>query len=453
MPFFGLVQPKCDHCGYRCGEMFHQGWRHSDYPGFVFGRKKCLVEYVRAHPKEIAILNLKTNMKSKTEYTQIEADAIKELLRKKSLASRYEQKAIRGIIRNKYQFYISDFVRSNRGFNQSDFDRLIKIGRIKIVDHQNPVLKRKNISTRSKPSINKISPKPVKPDFPILKSNQNNITWEISQSASDSILAEGIEILRSTNKQSFEEIQSKGYGNYLISNSDEPFYIGEAKNLNRRLKQHSRERTSTFYKNYLKKLGASAFLEINDFDIQILENKIGRKEIEEFGIVNIPTILNKFQKGKRERFSGNASKETWIKVQDYSGQLLAGGEQALLMLDPIPWFEANIPNNAGLYHVEHGDNGLIYIGESSNIKERYDTHSGTTYFSALRRHIGTDVLEFELHVRNGKKRYFAESEDKEINKYLHNCKIKAMKVNFGRFELEEYLIRKYRPLLNRKENK
>ena len=87
------------------------------------------------------------------------------------------------------------------------------------------------------------------------------------------------------------------------------------------------------------------------------------------------------------------------------------------------------------------------------IKERYNSHSGVTYFSALRRHIGTDVLEFELQARNGKKRYFAESEDKEINIYLHNCKIKAMKVNFGRFELEEYLIRKYRPLLNRKENK
>ena len=145
MPFFGLVQPKCDHCGYRCGEMFHQGWRHSDYPGFVFGRKKCLVEYVRAHPKEIAILKFKTNMKSKTEYSQIEADAIKELLRKKSLASKSEQKSIRKIIRNKHQFYISDFVRSNRGFDQSDFDRLIKFGRIKIVDHENPIFKKKQI--------------------------------------------------------------------------------------------------------------------------------------------------------------------------------------------------------------------------------------------------------------------------------------------------------------------
>ena len=50
MPFFGLVRPKCDNCGYRCGYMLHQGWRHSDYPGYVFGKKKCLVEYVRRNP-------------------------------------------------------------------------------------------------------------------------------------------------------------------------------------------------------------------------------------------------------------------------------------------------------------------------------------------------------------------------------------------------------------------
>ena len=51
MPFFGLVRPKCDHCGYRCGYMLHQGWRHADYPGYVFGKKKCLVEYVRKNRK------------------------------------------------------------------------------------------------------------------------------------------------------------------------------------------------------------------------------------------------------------------------------------------------------------------------------------------------------------------------------------------------------------------
>ena len=51
MPFFGLVRPKCDHCGYRCGYMLHQGWRHADYPEYVFGKKKCLVAYVRRNPK------------------------------------------------------------------------------------------------------------------------------------------------------------------------------------------------------------------------------------------------------------------------------------------------------------------------------------------------------------------------------------------------------------------
>jgi len=31
--------------------MLHQGWRHADYPGYVFGKKKCLVAYVRRNPK------------------------------------------------------------------------------------------------------------------------------------------------------------------------------------------------------------------------------------------------------------------------------------------------------------------------------------------------------------------------------------------------------------------
>ena len=453
MGFFGLTRPRCDNCGNRCGHMLHQGWRHADYPGYVFGRKKCLVEYVRANPKEIPIINSDAKMKSKKEYTQLEADSIKELLREKSRASRSEQKTIRKKIRDKYHFYISDFVKSNRGFNQSDFDRLVKIGLVKIVNDQNTLEGKKKDSIHSELSIDNNKSESTEPEFSILDNVEETITWEICQGNSDSILAEGIGILTDNPKQSFEEIQSRGYGNYLISNSGEPFYIGEAKNLYQRLRQHSRERTSTFYKNYLKKLGSSAFLEINDFDIQILDNRIGRKEIEEFGIVNIPTALNKFQKGKRKIFSGKASKDVWKKVQDCTDQLLLKGEQALLKLDPIPWFEANIPNNAGIYHVEHNDNGLVYIGESSNIKERYNSHSGVTYFSALRRHIGTDVLGFELQVRNGKKRYFSKSEDSGINKFLDNCNIKSMEVNFGRFELEEYLIRKHRPLLNRKENK
>jgi hypothetical protein len=65
MPFFGLVRPKCELCGYRCGEMFHQGWRHDDYPLLVFGKKKCLVEYVRKN------LKIKRKTASQGKYSKI----------------------------------------------------------------------------------------------------------------------------------------------------------------------------------------------------------------------------------------------------------------------------------------------------------------------------------------------------------------------------------------------
>ena len=77
MGFFGLTRPKCDNCGYRCGYMLHQGWRHTDYPGYVFGRKKCLVEYVRKNPK------IKRNAGSQGKYSNIwrnELPAISEIL-------------------------------------------------------------------------------------------------------------------------------------------------------------------------------------------------------------------------------------------------------------------------------------------------------------------------------------------------------------------------------------
>ena len=117
------------------------------------------------------------------------------------------------------------------------------------------------------------------------------------------------------------------------------------------------------------------------------------------------------------------------------------------------WFDSNVKSTAGLYWVEHSTKGLIYIGESSNIFDRYETHSGTTYFSALRRHIGENILGFQLQTRKGKKRYFEDKEDLKVTDFLRKCTIKPCGVNFGRYELEEYLIRKYRPLLNRKENK
>jgi predicted GIY-YIG superfamily endonuclease len=272
------------------------------------------------------------------------------------------------------------------------------------------------------------------------------------------ILASGLKLLTKRIKTTFEDYYPSEYGNYLITDKGNKCrYTGEAKSLSNRLKQHSKERTSTFYKNYIKlQKEFSNFpkgLKISDFQIRTILTNIGRKEIEEFGIVNIPANLNKFQKGKRQKYYGEIDQNIWNEVQSDFKSFIKQGERELLKSTEYKWFDAQIKSTAGLYWVEHSTKGLIYIGESSNIFDRYDTHSGTTYFSALRRHIGENLLGFHLQTRKGKKRYFSDTEDTKVTVFLKKCTIKPYVVNFGRYELEEYLIRKYKPLLNRKENK
>jgi len=284
------------------------------------------------------------------------------------------------------------------------------------------------------------------------------INWKYCQNNSDLILASGIKMLIKKSKSSFEDFYLSEYGNYLITDKANKWkYIGEAKSLSNRLKQHSKESTSTFFKNYTKFQNDFHHLpnglKISDFQISTILTKIGRKEIEEFGIVNIPTNLNKFQKGKRNKYTDSIGQNVWKDVQSNFTSLIEQGEKELLKSKEYKWFDAHVKSTAGLYWVEHSSIGLIYIGESSNIYDRYGTHSGATYFSALRRHIGENILGFRLQTRKGKKRYFEDDEDLKVTEFLRKCTIKPYGVNFGRYELEEYLIRKHKPLLNRKENK
>lgn len=55
----------------------------------------------------------------------------------------------------------------------------------------------------------------------------------------------------------------------MITFLDEPYYIGEAKNIDKRVRQQSNENSSTFYKNYIieqKKINEK--IDINEFEIQ-----------------------------------------------------------------------------------------------------------------------------------------------------------------------------------------
>lgn len=281
------------------------------------------------------------------------------------------------------------------------------------------------------------------------------ITWKNIQNESSEILASGLYRLTKAEKCKLDEHCHDSYGNYLISGS-QLNYIGEGKNLQKRLLQQSKERTSTFYKNYLKlkanNLAIPQNLTVNDFTVRTIKTQIGRKEIEEFGIVNLPANLNRFQKGKRQKYQGEVIKELWFQVNDQVEKLLSQGEKDLMDLKRTNWIDCFAPTCAGLYWIENKKGELIYVGESSNIFDRWSVHSDKTYFSALRRNIGRTFFGFELQTINGKKRYFTEKEDKEISKFLTNAKILTYPVEFGRFELEEFLIRKYRPTLNRKEN-
>jgi predicted GIY-YIG superfamily endonuclease len=279
---------------------------------------------------------------------------------------------------------------------------------------------------------------------------RQQVDWFFCQVNSDRILAEGIFALRHRPVQRHSQVSSECHGNYLISLNGDLCYIGEAKSVSARIKQQYREKTSTFYKTLVgsERLTCPS---IGEFGVQCIETNIGRKEVEEFGIVNLPTTLNKFQLGKRAMVAPANTCALWTDIQIRNEELLIEGENALLAQGNVPWTSASVPRCAGVYAVQDGRSGeVIYIGESSDIGKRYETHNGITYFSALRRHVGTEILDLELKTIRGKARYFTDGEDSNVTAFLHASQFAFLPVSFGRYELEESLIKKHCPLLNRK---
>lgn len=279
------------------------------------------------------------------------------------------------------------------------------------------------------------------------------IGWDFCQKNSDDILAGGLEQLRLAKEYDASRQPPSTAGNYVVSFNNTPLYIGEAGNLGKRLKQQLRANTSTFFKNYVRKQGQLDIepgLKVEDFEVQYIMTRIGRKELEEFGIVNLPTPLNKFQLGKRDIYRNSFDSDFWGDVQHEFSAILESGGEAVLTTKLRNWLEATPFTRAGVYVISDNNNEIIYIGESSNVGKRYETHGKDTYFSAFRRNLGTKLLGFQLKERNGKKRYFDPNEDSQVDDYIRNCKVILQIVSFGRYELEEYLIRTVQPILNKK---
>lgn len=288
---------------------------------------------------------------------------------------------------------------------------------------------------------------------------KETIDWNYLQQNSNDILAEGLSHLLEGVLANLETDIPMNQATMLFGI---PLYIGEAIDLDKRLKEHYKG--NTFYKNYQKngvKLNLPSNLTMDDFRCQYIPTKIGRKELEEFGIVNLPAPLNEFHKDKRDRFTPVSSSQSWEIAQENTAKLLEQGERIVLSQKPSPWKQASPPAIPGVYIIFNDREELIYIGQSTDLEERYETHSGITHFSAFRRHVATEILSLNLKTKaelgyksaDSKRRHVTSSEDEEINRYIHKCSIITVPVYFGRLELEEHLIRRIQPLLNRKGNK
>lgn len=275
--------------------------------------------------------------------------------------------------------------------------------------------------------------------------------WGCLQARSEQVLAEGVFALRSAPPLTDGARRSHQPGNYLVSLDGESLYVGEAKSLAARLRQQFRPGSSTFFRNY-QRARPDCPREISEFEVRCIATSLGRKEVEDFGIMNIPTPLNRFQLNKRERIPPATGDSGWRQVQARGREFLAEGEQTFLARPKSPMFEAKVPTGPGLYAVWSEERGLVYLGESSDISKRHKTHCGQTYFSALRRHVGTNVHGFELKVIKGRKRYFLDQEDQAVTSFLRSCQFSYLPVRLGRIELEERLIARHDPLLNRKGN-
>lgn len=73
-------------------------------------------------------------MKGKRIFNAKTANEIKSMLIECHIAGRYDNMNIRGNLRRKYNFFISDFDRKRKGFTAEDFDHYVSNGEILIVE-------------------------------------------------------------------------------------------------------------------------------------------------------------------------------------------------------------------------------------------------------------------------------------------------------------------------------
>lgn len=112
------------------------------------------------------------------------------------------------------------------------------------------------------------------------------------------------------------------------------------------------------------------------------------------------------------------------------------------------WRDENIPAKSGIYAIFNEKNELMYIGESGNINPRMDEINRTVNHS-FRKQLGAKMFG---GIKSKKK--FKESIEKKLDEYFDKyVYVSFLLVNFGRLEIETYLIDKHQDKLYNSEKK
>ena len=81
-------------------------------------------------------LGVRIGSMHRSSFSSEEADEIRTTLREIRRAEPAAAKKLRGGLRSRFGFYISDYSEDNAGFTVSDFDQQISWGAIKITDSE-----------------------------------------------------------------------------------------------------------------------------------------------------------------------------------------------------------------------------------------------------------------------------------------------------------------------------
>lgn len=287
-----------------------------------------------------------------------------------------------------------------------------------------------------------VAPRPVAtPASP----SSSRLSWANLQTHADAVLASGLKDLTAHGAAPWGPVPLHGPGVYAFADGAVVAYVGESTSVSWRVGQH-RDPGSRF----LLDLGAAG---IGDpaarIGIRSLSVDVGRIELEEFAIACLQPSLNRMRRLSRAALAyEDATPDLWRAVQTDAVRLLRAGVNVGLETPPVPWGRTQPPRSAGLYILRDANGRPLYVGESDALAERLRTHGGLrSYFSALRRHVGTEVLglAFAPNVRRG----FSPLDEAAISAYLATCSIAILPIAFGRWELERELVHELRPTLNR----